>query len=229
MPKASEDVGPGRAAPGRGSGGWWRGWRASPGVQGVSRCSHRCRPEILPCVLGSQRALCSGLRTAGCKAPSAAAASTRTRSIRAEPSRQRRACRGAAGLAGRSCASRGRRFICLKQSPSPSCHFCWVWRGPAVPHGAVPALLPVLGISRCLCLPKRSPSGCFFASVQLPEVPLDRLATSGTSHFLFCFHCFPLFLPSSALGSCLGSAWSLAEPCLLLPGSGFEAGVCCFP
>lgn len=80
----------------------WRcrggGWRASPGAGGVPGCSHRR-------ILGSR-----GFFAAGCKSLSAL-----------EPTRQHRAHRGLGGVAGKGWRSRGRCFIWLKPSPSPSC------------------------------------------------------------------------------------------------------------
>lgn len=83
-----------------------------------------------------------------------------------------------------------------------------------------------LGVSRCLCLPKCSPScfffGCFvlfflILAFSFLKYPWHHLATSGIGRFLFCFHHFPLFsprfCPGAAFGLCQVPAWSSARCC----------------
>lgn len=58
----------------------------------------------------------------------------------------------------------GGRFICLKQSPSPSCRFCWVCWGSAAPSGAVSAM-PRRSVSAAACACRSAAPHAFFLVV----------------------------------------------------------------
>lgn len=140
--------------------------RALGEVGGLSRCSHRRSPRSPPQHFGKpagslrrpQNCWMKKKPTHQLQPPPLAPGNVRARAQPAAPNPPG----SSRGSLASDVVAGGGRFICLKQSPSPSCRFCWVCWGSAAPSGAVSAMPRRSALAAACACRSAAPHAFFF-------------------------------------------------------------------